>query len=653
MDIRKFIIDTLEHFSLNYKIKLNNNILNPVKTEMKNDALFNNSGIAAIYEDMVNDNNTSRYHTLCTIQKCVRLDDINEVHKSNLHSACFYMIGIFGIRKFSTEKIIKDIYNFITSIVNKNEIYFTVHSKDEFFTPLLKQIDSSIEIKIDNGNYWSSGKVGLCGYCCEIIHRAQNIEIWNIVHITHSRDNYGNLYKLKNYKIDTGGGLERLLMLKYGASSLYDLPEYKKIIDTFGDSKEIKLSIDCIKLIDAMCYSNIPITSTQQGYVFRKILRKLILLLRKLSIPLYLFIYECRFLLSEYITILIITEKEKFLTEKCLKKFYEQTKDLNAITEEKAIDLHETYGISLSIIEYLAKENNIKMLFQFNEDELMKKISKVQDQKQQLDLENYDKNFHNTFFTSEKYELNVTRESFLLLDEKYNIVYSNEIEKDKIYYILPSISNVYAESGGQISDKFNIKNDNKIIFKGLDAIKNNQYTLLKLKCTNSVLLNTNIIIEVDYDHRKRVSQHHSLTHIIMYILSKIICTKVIQVSSKIYYNKCRLSVFSYYQLFLNKQELESLINNILKNEKLGVVTARLAFSYAKNIFRRISHKKYPSYVRTITIYSPTINSKEICNGTHNTDFNHSITNEFNGVQINSLNSSDNHKHVINIVFSLI
>ena len=64
------------------------------------------------------------------------------------------MIGLFGIQDYNSYKIIKDIYEFITSILNKDNLYFTVHIEDDFFNPIIKKINNNIRIEHKSDNFW-------------------------------------------------------------------------------------------------------------------------------------------------------------------------------------------------------------------------------------------------------------------------------------------------------------------------------------------------------------------------------------------------------------------------------------------------------------------------------------------------------------------
>ena len=646
MSFKQFIINTLDYFKKKqYFVKLKNDIFNQLA---KNNVLFNNSGIIGIYQ-YFEDIQNCHHNSIVTIQKCLRItgkhNDFNEVGESNSHSTCFHMLGIFGIKNFSKEKIIKDIYEFIISIINKDNIYITIHPEDEIFKKIWKKINPNIRIEINKDNFWTAGKNSFCGYCTEIIYcdKSKDVEIWNIVHITH-KINEQNKIKLEHHFLDTGGGLERLYMLKHNMLSIYQIPEYQQILQNFKLNTDIKIAFDGLKSIDAICYNNIPISNNKHGYVLKKLIKRTLFMLHKNKIKLTKFIHHSSHILTKYIDVLQLMQREETSFQNCLNKFKQLTKDIKELDAEKIIYLHETHGIQCYLIEFLAKEESIKINCN---------LTKVCEQISGLDTLNIQNTIINKFeiqFTTtiliyhqDKLKIN----NFIILNEEKNIIQKKKkIQIDKIYYIIPNICNIYPRMGGQEPDKFKIKNDQKeIIFESLDAYKEEEYIILKVKAI-SINFTNDLTIEIDTDKRIKSSQNHSLTHIMISIISTIICENILQVSSYIDNYKCKLSFFSYNNFYITKEKLEEIINFQLNKTILRLSINHLGFQYIKNKFKTISIKKYPQYVRTITIYSDdfSINSKEVCAGTHNVNF--------NKIKINSLISYNN-KFIKHIEFYVI
>ena len=642
MSIKNFVLQTLKYFkSKKYIIQLNENVFNPLAED---DILFVNSGLVGIYQHFQQD---SRYNTLFTIQKCLRIagkhNDFDEVETSNSHSTCFYMAGLFGLKNFNAHKIVSDIYEFIIQHVNKDNIYITVNPEDKFFTNIWQKINPNLRIEKDKDNFWDTGQNGLCGECSEIMYCDCNkhIEVWNIVHITHKKHNGEKILLDKDY-IDSGGGLERLYILAHDHSSIYDIPEYKCVLEKFP-KHNIKTALDGLKSIDAICNSKLAISNNKQGYVLKKLIRRVIFVLYQSRISITHFIHSLSHILLCYNNVLNLMLKEEITFHKCINKFKQTVKGLEEITEAKAIDLHSTHGIHIHLIPSLAQELNIKI--GFKPKQALEKLS-GQDTftNKQQSIITFSEKFVSTIFLYNQDVLTI--DNFIVLNESKCVI--KKIKQDKVYYIIGNKCNVFPRMGGQEPDSFIIKNtDGEIIFEGLDSYKQGDYIFLKAICKSNKLTDK-IVLEIDINKRTKISQNHSFTHILSNIISTILSEEIIQVSSYISDKKCKFSFFSYNHLCITKEQLEEQINTQLAISKLRIAINHLVFEYASKTFKTIPHKNYPYYVRTITIYSDNaiIQSKEICAGTHNVDF--------QKIQITNLsNNFSQNKHLKNIEFCVI
>ena len=132
--------------------------------------------------------------TFANIQKCLRLNDLNEIG-DNTHSLVFDMIGFFSFRELTIPDAIDFMMEFCISI-NIYPDYVTIHpDKYNEWKEYYKKYPF-LEIKKDIECTWSGGELG--GYCTEFYKN--NIEIGNIVNTI-------------NTCIDVGFGLERLLLV--------------------------------------------------------------------------------------------------------------------------------------------------------------------------------------------------------------------------------------------------------------------------------------------------------------------------------------------------------------------------------------------------------------------------------------------------------
>ena len=158
-------------------------------------------------------------------------------------------------------------------------------------------------------NFWEMGEVGPCGPCSEIHidlrpekEREQVdgknlvnkdhplvIEIWNLVFIQYNRKSDSKLVGLPNKHVDTGMGLERLVMAMQSKSANYDTDIFSGIISQIenisgvkyqsSSSKQdvaIRVIADHLRAV-AFCIADGQLPSNNgAGYVVRRILRRAI-----------------------------------------------------------------------------------------------------------------------------------------------------------------------------------------------------------------------------------------------------------------------------------------------------------------------------------------------------------------------------------------
>lgn len=190
---RNLIIEIYQNHSNDFKIPLhiNNSCLSPDNT-----TLFTTSGMQHFKKQY---SDTTFKDTFSNIQKCLRLNDLDEIGDGT-HFLNFEMIGLFSFR----EKSLKFSIDFMISFLKKLNLkpdYVTIHpDKINEWKDLYKDYD--FYIKEDSECIWSDGNIG--GYCTEFY--IDDIEIGNIV------NTLGDC-------IDIGFGLERLLQVSNSLES--------------------------------------------------------------------------------------------------------------------------------------------------------------------------------------------------------------------------------------------------------------------------------------------------------------------------------------------------------------------------------------------------------------------------------------------------
>ncbi len=196
------------------------------------------------------------FHRAVTVQKCVRISDLDKVGYTSRHHTFFEMLGNFSFGDYFKKEACSWAWEFLTQrlLLPPDKLWISVHHRDEeAFTVWREEVGISEEKIVflgDEDNFWASGPVGPCGYCSEIYYDTgeergcgqpdcrpgcdcdRYLEIWNLVFMEFDRGNDGLLRELPHKNIDTGMGLERITSVMQKAQTDFEtdlLPIIEKI----------------------------------------------------------------------------------------------------------------------------------------------------------------------------------------------------------------------------------------------------------------------------------------------------------------------------------------------------------------------------------------------------------------------------------------
>ncbi|ETB63794.1 TPA: alanine--tRNA ligase [Candidatus Nomurabacteria bacterium] len=342
---------------------------------------------------------------LCDAQKCVRTGDIDDVG-DNRHLTFFEMLGNWSLGDYFKEEAILYSFQFLTDEkvglgLNKDRIYVTVFEGDEnaprdeeAFNIWKKYLpENRIYFLPAKNNWWSAGDNGPCGPDTEIFYdpnetplgdithdefvkaddEGRVIEIWNNVFMQYEKKSGIVVGKLAQHNVDTGMGLERIVMVKQGVKTVFDTDLFVSILEKIKelsnvrDEKIERIIADHIRTTVFMIGDGAIPSNAGAGYVLRRIIRRAIrfgdkigmkekdlLLLSDIVIANYSVAYSELDKNKNLIKIEIEKEESKFreTLERGLKEF------------EKGTDpfvLFTTYGFPIELTEELAKEKGVKI----------------------------------------------------------------------------------------------------------------------------------------------------------------------------------------------------------------------------------------------------------------------------------------------------
>lgn len=417
-----YTVKQIKDTFLNYFEKNGHKIIDGASIVPENDPtlLFINAGMAPMKKVFTGEE-APQAKRMCNIQNCIRTIDIDSIGDRH-HLSSFYMLGSWSIGDYFKEGAISYAFELLTKgfSIPKEKLYVTVFSGDEKrkipadtesieFWKKVGIADSHIIRCGFEDNFWRIGgdhDAGPCGPCTEMFYdtgakhgasleesgifddKNRYIEIWNAgVFMEYYQDENGNYSKLNMKSVDTGSGLERMLMTLNGLESAYDTEIFLPIIEYLKNNcsspiiESLRIIADHVRTSILILNAKVEPSNVKRGYVLRRLIRRAIRHMRTIGlsddkIP------ELLDLIMQNMKNIDLEPKwnfskqeiiEKFMAEfakfsktleQGLKAFNEYVKDEKNIVNNKldskiAFKLFDTYGFPLEITKELAKEKNL------------------------------------------------------------------------------------------------------------------------------------------------------------------------------------------------------------------------------------------------------------------------------------------------------
>ena len=355
---------------------------------------------------------------LADVQKCFRTNDLDEVGDKT-HHTFFEMLGNWSLGDYFKKESISWSFEFLTKELNipVEKLAVTVFKGNEIVPADTESAEIWEKLGISKNkiaflgeadNWWPNMELlGPCGPDTEIfywrskeevpdIFDTENdnwVEIWNNVFMQYNHEANGTFTPLKNKNVDTGLGVERVTAILEGYTDNYKSSIWKDIISKIeklsGLSYEnekytasMRIIADHIRAIVMICgdESLIKPSNKDQGYVLRRLIRRMIRHAKKINIDIssdwekqlaemiiaqykdyYREIEKNRDIILEVIS----AEKVKFnrTLEKGLREFEKLTNNIsnNKIDREVAFRLYDTFGFPIELTVELAKELNFEV----------------------------------------------------------------------------------------------------------------------------------------------------------------------------------------------------------------------------------------------------------------------------------------------------
>ena len=633
--------------------------------------LFTNAGMNQ-FKDVFLGLDKRNYSRATTSQRCVRAggkhNDLENVGYTARHHTFFEMLGNFSFGDYFKHDAIQFAWALLTSekwfALPKERLWVTVYeSDDEAYEIWEKEVgiprERIIRIGDNKGapyasdNFWQMGDTGPCGPCTEIFYDHGDhiwggppgspeedgdryIEIWNIVFMQFNRQADGTMEPLPKPSVDTGMGLERIAAVLQHVNSNYDIDLFRTLIQAVAkvtgatdlSNKSLRVIADHIRSCAFLIADGVMPSNENRGYVLRRIIRRAVRHGNMLGAK-ETFFYK---LVGPLIDVMgsagedlkrqqaqveqvLKTEEEQFARtlERGLALLDEELAKLSGDTldGETAFRLYDTYGFPVDLTADVCRERNIKV------DEAGFEAAMEEQRRRAREASGFGADYNamirvdsaSEFKGYDHLELN-GKVTALFVDGKA----VDAINAGQEAVVVLDQTPFYAESGGQVGDKGELKGAN-FSFAVEDTQKYGQAIghIGKL-AAGSLKVGDAVQADVDEARRARIRLNHSATHLMHAALRQVLGTHVSQKGSLVNDKVLRFD-FSHNEAMKPEEirAVEDLVNaQIRRNLPIETNIMDLEAAKAKGAMALFG-EKYDERVRVLSMGDF---STELCGGTH-------------------------------------
>jgi alanyl-tRNA synthetase len=606
---------------------------------------------------------------MCTVQKCFRTVDIDEVGDES-HSTFFFMLGNFSVRDYFKSESLAWSWEFLTEWMGlpAERLYPTVHPDDEEARRIWRDEIGVPEERIFGleDNWWAAGPVGPNGPDSEIyFDRGESwgtdednatpgsdgprfLELWNNVFMQYNTTPDGVTTPLSKPCVDTGMGLERLILLVQGARTMYDTDDYQPLIQKVSElsgasydvdpqtDRSMRIVADHIRGSVFLIGDGVLPGNEGRSYVLRRVLRKAIRHGRLLGI-------ETSFLpqLAEIIVdqfgaeypelvdrrsqIMKVLSYEETSFGKTLTSGVNRLQALTASIKEKGeqvipgedvFRLYDTYGFPFDLTAELAREEGLSIDdtgFQAameRQRETSRSLASFQDAGRDRSELYAAITTRTTFLGYEQESAEATVVAILGTEGALDVA-----EAGQQVEVVLDRTPFYGESGGQVGDSGFLYAEAGLV--DIDDTRKPAPDLFVHRGTvkeGFIRVGEKVDARVNANRRQEIRRNHTATHLLHKALRLVLGDEVHQAGSLVAPDRLRFD-FTALDAIEPEQvrQIQEIVNlNVLADRP--VETQEMAYTDAVSTgAMALFGEKYGSSVRVVQIDDF---SKELCGGTH-------------------------------------
>ncbi len=598
------------------------------------------------------------YHRACSIQKCLRASDLEEVGKTPRHDTFFEMLGNFSFGDYFKAEAIPWAWEYLVEVVklDKAGLFVSVFEEDDEAYEIWHKKVGLPENRIyrlgAEDNFWGPvGGGGACGPCSEIYFDLgpENgcgketcapgcdcdrwSEIYNIVFPQFNQLPDGTREPLKNRGIDTGMGMERLAQVSQRKKTIFSTDLFAPIVRETSKILGIEVTDDnrsmfwvaadhARALTFAITDGAIP-SNEARGYVLRGILRRALLFAHRQGVreP---FLYRVSGAVVELMRqwypelagkreqagLIIKSEEERFLRtieaglerwEDVLKKHRSE----GVIPGEDLFKLHDTFGFHIELVKELARNENVNLDTEGFEQAMQaqrKRSKKVISVTGTFGMGGEAVAFASPEFVG--YEQDE-------VDTK--LVHFDPLE-GKLYEVYLKRTPFYTEAGGQIGDTGRIEGDD-FELEVIDSYYKQGLRVCKAKLVRGEIAKGEVVAQTDKERRREIERAHTATHLLHAALRGVVGDYVKQEGSLVEPGRLRFDFAAFKPLRPEQlRQLEEMVyEQVIADKKLERKTD-VPFEEAKKMGALAFFGE--QYGDKVTVVNIPGFSMELCGGTH-------------------------------------
>jgi alanyl-tRNA synthetase len=236
---------------------------------------------------------------LTGVQRCLRTTDLEEVGDSS-HLTVFQMLGSWSLGDYDGPQSLHWGLELLCDHfgLKPELLHATVFGGNDLVGPdttahqTWRELGLPVEVLGMDDNWWSNGPTGPCGPDSEIFAWTGDgppdgrpstdprwMELWNHVTMRYDRHPDGSLSPLPQQAVDTGMGLERLLMVSQRVGSVFETDLFAPWLAALSglwqpDQRTLRVVTDHLRSAIVVIADGVRPSNTGRGYVLRRLVRR-------------------------------------------------------------------------------------------------------------------------------------------------------------------------------------------------------------------------------------------------------------------------------------------------------------------------------------------------------------------------------------------